>query len=503
MTAETPKRRWSRLHVSTHVVLLFAATALVMANVPGNRREFHYLVSRKSFFRERECLHGWPLTYLWRTPDRFATEEMSIWKLSDQVTQFHPVALACDVLIAIVILGVVGATYEWWRRRRERLWRFSLRELMIVLTAFAVLFALLYREDRQRRAEQQAVAALEGDEKIVTGVDTTLQQGGPDWLWEILPAERFPMFQRVAELKIGPDMWDVGLKPRVRGQLPEPHEPWVDLLIRDGRLKPLSQLTRLKRLRLTLANLDAEEIVWLSGLGSLTHLSLGYNPVDDARMEYLAGLTGLEYLDLGMTKITDAGLEHLNGMSRLEVLHLAWTRITDAGLAHLEAMPRLKELDLSSTMTGDAGLAHLKKLAGLEVLRLYGTDVTDAGLEHLRGLSNLRELDLSDTMISDAGLIHLKNLSNLERLTLSDTSVRGPGLRHLRNLKRLEYLYLSTGTGGSYRPEPRQELSDEGVVCLAGLKNLKYLELSGRTTSASAMAALREALPQLRVYMHW
>lgn len=502
MTAANPERRWYRLHVSTYVVLLFAAATLVMANVPGNRREFHYFVFvRRNLFREKDCLHGWPLTYLRRTAGRLGTAETSIWRLSERVTQFRPLALACDALIALAILVAVATAYEWWRRRRESLWRFSLRELIVVLTAFALLFAILYRQDRQRLVEQQVVAQLQKNHPFQFGPGTW-EQCGPDWIWEIVPAERFPMFRRLIELGPNPTGGGGFLPRRVRGQPPEAFEAPRDWLVGDGQLKPLSRLTRLKRLNLDYSA-DATEIVWLAGLRNLTHLSLACDPVDDAHMKYLAGLTRLEYLGLGMTRITDAGLEQLSGMSRLESLDLGSTRITDAGLVYLEGMTRLKVLDLTNTATGDAGLSHLRGLTNLEESRLWGTDVTDAGLVYVKGLRNLRELDLSHTLITDAGLMHLERLTNLERLDLSDTSVRGPGLRYLTNLKRLEVLRLCARPGGSYRLGPRPELSDEDLMHLAALKNLKHLELSGRDVSATAVAALREALPELETYRHW
>ncbi len=107
-------------------------------------------------------------------------------------------------------------------------------------------------------------------------------------------------------------------------------------------------------------------------------------------------------------KVTDAGMENLTGMTSLTDLSLRDTQITDAGLEHLKGMTSLETLRLAGTQITDAGLEHLKGMTSLNQLSLNDTQITDAGLEHLTGMTSLTDLSLRDTQITDSGLAEIK-----------------------------------------------------------------------------------------------
>ena len=62
----------------------------------------------------------------------------------------------------------------------------------------------------------------------------------------------------------------------------------------------------------------------------------------DRTLEEISGLTSLTYLSLTSTKITDAGLKHLAGMKKMRFLSLSATGATRAGVDELrKSMPDL------------------------------------------------------------------------------------------------------------------------------------------------------------------
>jgi internalin A len=51
-------------------------------------------------------------------------------------------------------------------------------------------------------------------------------------------------------------------------------------------------------------------------------------------------------------------------------------------------------------------------------------------------------LGITDSRISDNGLVYLSGLSNLKKLFLDGTHVTDSGLQHLKGLLMLKWLYL-------------------------------------------------------------
>jgi hypothetical protein len=93
--------------------------------------------------------------------------------------------------------------------------------------------------------------------------------------------------------------------------------------------------------------------------------------------------------------------------------------------------PRIPQWHLPSRI-GDGDLTRLPHFHRLEVLSLAGTEITDSGLVHLAGLAELQSLDLSGTRVTDAGMSHLTGLTRLTTLRLFDTAVSDEGIAALR-----------------------------------------------------------------------
>ena len=101
------------------------------------------------------------------------------------------------------------------------------------------------------------------------------------------------------------------------------------------------------------------------------------------------------------------------------------------------------------------------------------------------------EFHLRGRELTDEGLVHVAKLKEVVSLNLRDTKITSAGLAHLKGLTKLRRLHLE-----------RTQVGDEGIGNLAGLSNLEYLNLYGTKItdkSLDQIAALKN-LKQLYVW---
>ena len=215
---------------------------------------------------------------------------------------------------------------------------------------------------------------------------------------------------------------------------------------------------------------------------AVVSVDLADRKVSDADLAQLRAFAELVYLKLVRSEATDSGIRSLATLTRLEHVDLAGTRITDAGLAHL---PPLRRLNLYHTQVTDAGLAELKRMPDLEFLELDGRQLTETGIQNLRGLPALTRLWC---FASDEELRRLIILSSLEELALwkvpGDVDVTDAALPALAELSSLTKLMIHSGS-----------MTDDGLASIKPLTHLRSLQLSTPRVSESAVAALRQTLP--------
>lgn len=152
----------------------------------------------------------------------------------------------------------------------------------------------------------------------------------------------------------------------------------------------------------------------------------------------LSNLPALERLTLDELKVGDAELSLLTGMRSLSALSVARTRIQGAGFAALERLPTLTEIVLGYTPLDDEGLRTLLTLPHLQVLKLAPSNITDVGLAYVAKHRGLRVLDASRTRVTDAVVPALLEAPALERLVLRATALTAAGIRRLRSRGGLE-----------------------------------------------------------------
>jgi Leucine-rich repeat (LRR) protein len=144
-------------------------------------------------------------------------------------------------------------------------------------------------------------------------------------------------------------------------------------------------------------------------------------------------------------------------------INLAESNVTSAGLASVARLKTLQTIDLTNTQVSD--LTELTKLPELAELRLnYCAKVN---LEHLSALSKiptLRALGANSLRLQDEGIAVIADCTGLEQLYIMGTRV-----------------------------------SDNGLVPLQKLKNLKQLKLTYSTYNRDDLAAFRAAVPECKV----
>lgn len=127
-------------------------------------------------------------------------------------------------------------------------------------------------------------------------------------------------------------------------------------------------------------------------------------------------------------------------MSEIENLGFELADLSNEGLRHVAELPNLQELMLYGgyRRIGDSGLELLRNHQTLRKLELVNIDVTDAGLDVLMSMPMLIELELYretrlDATLTDSAVEHLRKLHQLERLTIAGGWMSESALAKLRD----------------------------------------------------------------------
>lgn len=148
-------------------------------------------------------------------------------------------------------------------------------------------------------------------------------------------------------------------------------------------------------------------------------------------------------------------------------------------------------------------LANSSEVRDADMQRFVGADsivhidlaslpaLTGEGLKPLRNLENLAQIHINQVGAGD-GLHHLSQLENLSTLRFLNSDLSNDGLLHVAGLTSLEYLWLD----GNAR------ISDSGIRHLSGLRELRGLSLSGSAVSDGCVVFLRD-MPYLQeLFLH-
>ena len=250
--------------------------------------------------------------------------------------------------------------------RRKRLFRFSLRTLLLVTLVFGVWLGWqLDRASKQKLAVQTIQDAggwVKYDFQFLGTPDFTA--GG-----NFDPNAVSPV-PRIILNKLGHDFFHDVVS--------------VNLVYNDDGPKRIDNDRQTKEWANHLDQLSDVRGVFIHG-----------KQADDEVLKRIGKLKKLTsfYLWNGLD-ITDEGVKHLVKAKNLEAVHLGHGQLGDTSLKHFAGLPKVRTLSLQGNAFTDSGLEHLRDKTELTALWVGMGDnqITDDGLRHLYGLSKLKTL---------------------------------------------------------------------------------------------------------------
>jgi hypothetical protein len=221
----------------------------------------------------------------------------------------------------------------------------------------------------------------------------------------------------------------------------------------------------------------------------LRELTLNHVTIADEELVELADCKNLEFIELSLVGFTGDGLKHIAHLP-IERLIVRGHTLTAEGVKHILNMQELRELELFVPSLNSVDipiLANLPKLRMLKLLRLQCNYRVDGGLKCLAGLDHLEDFELSGGHISKRVFDCVGRLANLKRLRISNSNVNDEGLLAITSLKKLEWLRL----------DGCQALSEDALLTIAQLSNLRDITLDGTVIRGSKLTAIAE-MPELK-----
>ena len=398
-----PRRPWQRLHRSTYVVALLATATMVVLVVPGAwKTEYRNSRGRTTWLTATPLptQHGWPWVFLQRPPGSVPSAwrwplwmRFDAWHVLDRPERFSAAALIGDGAIALVIIGLVMAAFEVWRRRRARLWQFSLREMFILVAILAMGFACepFCRDVGER--EGKVVNEITVHPTVFTWV-----YNGPEWLYRLCGPRATVGYEAITEAYV---RRGTGRQLDVRGvaeDLGRLKALRQLTLYSDGPpprgLESLNQLSGLRTLRLDVLKLDTETLAPLSSVVGMESLQIKVRRPGRNAFRPLSQCRQLKQLHIEAILECDIGF--IVALDNLESVQLVCVAGTFHDLSCLEGLPRLKRLSVACGGALDQeGIRHISRIERLEWLDLGSTAATDADtLAPLRDATKLRRLYL-------------------------------------------------------------------------------------------------------------
>lgn len=340
--------------------------------------------------------------------------------------------------------------------------------------------------------------------------------------------------QSIEELWIGWGGTDDGLL--VIDTLPRLHTLWSDSLVGLRGFAALGRAGELESLRFTSASADPADYAHLSKLERLRELTVELAPgagSDDVLAE-LAKLKSVRTLKLVIDsrKVTDAGIQQLwklpNVRSFTIKLGKECAKLTPRVFDGIAEMSELRELVVHPSSSSFRPLPpHLRdartyagigEATQLEVLGLPWLD--PPGLESLAGLTNLRKLAAGNPVVDEnLDLSKIKSLSKLESIDFNggaSGSIPTSGIPHLVHFPKLRAIdlsyhefyapfriddddvekYLSQLFDLVMLQLRNQPVTDDGLLHLRNLHELRNLWLMNTQTTEAGRNRLRDALPE-------
>jgi hypothetical protein len=296
----------------------------------------------------------------------------------------------------------------------RRVFRFSLRSLLIVVTLLSVWLA--WRVDRAHR-QRDAVRAIRDYGGIVSydyqiaAKSVDARPSEPAWLIELVGVD---FFHRVDAVSFAGDPYDprgkfdAGVFARLADL------PYVTHVALRGNQACDETFAILANHLPKLESIDVEPF-------AADLIERTYPPLTDAGVEKLTRLSSLQYLWFGEVALSDRSLAALGRMPNLKTAYVYGDacKFTDAGLEELGGLKQITQLSIGVTSEGcevtDRGLASLCDLKTLEFLGVRGRAISDdAFLLLADSLPKLTDLEVASERLTEQGIAEFARRSKAQ-----------------------------------------------------------------------------------------
>jgi len=187
-----------------------------------------------------------------------------------------------------------------------------------------------------------------------------------------------------------------------------------------------------------------DDCAMLSAFPRLDYLVVQGESTTNASLKTIGSLKKLTSVSFFRCAITDDGLASLGDLRNLRSLDLLDTPVTGLGLVHLKRCTQLERLGLACSKLVPEAFARIGTFSNLRELYLDWTGATDDCVCLLQGLDRLERLSLDSNPITDRCVQYIACLPQLNSFSAKDTHLTHEAVHRLKRLRPNLSVYVDS-----------------------------------------------------------